>query len=68
MRYAVGKPRVFRPRRNNCVPHENWVRLALVDIAKDLELHRSQVSKAVKILVEKGLLLKGSKIGHFYTY
>ena len=48
--------------------YENWVRLALVDIAKDLDLNRVQVSKAIKILVEKGLVFRGSKIGHFYTY
>lgn len=48
--------------------YENWVKLALVDIAKDLCIDRSQVSRAIKILVDKGLVLKGSKIGHFYNY
>jgi len=48
--------------------YENWVRLALVDIAKDLDLDRAQVSRAIKILVDKGLVIRGSKVGHFYTY
>ena len=48
--------------------YENWIRLALVDIAKDLQLDRSQVSKAMKLLVKKGLVLRGKKVGHFYTY
>lgn len=48
--------------------YENWVRIALVDLAHSLELDRSQVSRAVKILVQKGILFRGKKIGHFYTY
>ncbi len=48
--------------------YENWIRVALVDIAEELEINRVQVSKAMKILVEKGILFRGKKIGHFYTY
>ena len=48
--------------------YKNWIRLALVDIAKNLGVNRSQVSRAIKILVDKGILFRGKKIGHFYTY
>ncbi len=48
--------------------YENWIRIGLVDIARSLEIDPSQVSRAVKILVQKGIIIKGNKVGHFYTY
>jgi len=47
---------------------ENWIYISVTDIAKELEIHRPDVSKAIKLLEEKEIILKGPKIGNSKTY
>lgn len=48
--------------------YENWIPISLTCVANNLDISHAQVSRAMKILVEKGIVLKGDKVGHFYTY
>lgn len=47
---------------------ENWIRISQSDIAKELELDRSVISRSIKKLVEEGILHKGPKVGTSFTY
>ena len=47
---------------------ENWLRISQSDIAKELDMQRSNISRAIKRLVEKGILHKGPKVGTSWTY
>lgn len=47
---------------------ENWIYISITDIAKELEIHRPDVSKAIKLLEEKEIILKGPKINNTKTY
>ena len=47
---------------------ENWVYISITEIAKELEMHRPGVSKSIKILQEKEIILKGPKVGRSYTF
>jgi predicted transcriptional regulator len=47
---------------------ENWLRLSQTDIAKELGMHKQHVNRAMKVLVEKGIIHKGPKVGSMLTY
>jgi len=47
---------------------ENWIRISQADLAKELGMKRPNVSKAIKMLVEKGIIHKGPKVGTSWTY
>jgi len=47
---------------------ENWIRVSQTEIAQELDLNRSVVSRAIKRLVEEGILHKGPKVGTSSTY
>ncbi|WP_375102229.1 replication/maintenance protein RepL (plasmid) [Paenibacillus sp. RS8] len=47
---------------------ENWLRLSQTDIAKELGMHKQHVNRAMKVLVEKGVIHKGPKVGSMLTY
>lgn len=47
---------------------ENWIYISITDIAKELEMHRSDVSKGIKLLQEKEIILQGPKMGNSKTY
>ena len=47
---------------------ENWVQLSITDIAKELKMHQPDVSKAMKILEEKEIILRGPKVGRSYAF
>jgi DNA-binding transcriptional ArsR family regulator len=47
---------------------ENWLRVAQQDIADDLGMKKPNVSRAMKVLVEKKILHKGPKVGTSLTY
>ena len=42
---------------------ENFIQQSQVDIAKELEMHKEQVSRAIKLLVSKQIILEGPKVG-----
>jgi len=47
---------------------ENYIHLAQSEIAEALGLQKTNVSRAVKILCGKGIILKGPKVGRSITY
>ncbi len=47
---------------------ENWVQLSVTEIAKELKMHRPDVSKAMKVLEEKEIILRGPKVGRSYAF
>ena len=47
---------------------ENWVHISINEVAKELEMHRQNVSKAIKLLEKKEIILKGPKIARSYTF
>ncbi len=47
---------------------ENYLQISQQAIADDLKIGKTQVSRATKKLVDKGILIKGSKTGKHYTY
>ena len=48
--------------------YENWLQVSLTNIANNLGISHAQVSRAIKVLVEKGIILKGKKVGRNYQY
>ena len=47
---------------------ENWIQISQTDIATELQLKRSNVSAAIKQLTQKGILLRGEKVGRSFSY
>ncbi len=47
---------------------ENLIQVSQTEIAKEIDIDRYRVSKAVKLLVTKGILLQGPKAGRSFAY
>lgn len=47
---------------------ENWLHISQADLAKKLNMHRPDVSRAMKLLVEKGVIIRGPKMGRSHAY
>ena len=47
---------------------ENWIYISISDIAKELEMNRRSVSRDIKLLEKKEIILKGPKIGKSNTF
>ena len=47
---------------------ENFLHLSQTDIATALSMQRSHVSRAMKLLITKGIVLDGPKVGRVKTY
>ena len=47
---------------------ENWVQISATGIGKELGLKQQSVSRAIKILEEKEIILRGPKVGRSYTF
>jgi predicted transcriptional regulator len=47
---------------------ENWIQVTQTEISEKLEMKKPNVSKAVSILEEKGIILRGPKIGRTYAF
>lgn len=50
------------------IDYENYIRLSQKDVAEALNMQKQNVSRAMKLLVTKGILLEGPKIGQNKTY
>lgn len=48
--------------------YENYIQVAQIDIADTLGMKKPNVSKAVKNLIEFGIIIEGPKIGRSKTY
>lgn len=47
---------------------ENYINVVQAEIAKDLGMHKQNVNRAIKELVEQDIILKGPKVGRNVTY
>ena len=47
---------------------ENWVQISVTEIAKELGMHQPDVSKAMKVLETKKIILRGPKVGRSYAF
>lgn len=47
---------------------ENYIQVSQSEIAEELEMQRSNVSRAVKRLVDLGFIKTGPKVGRSFTY
>ena len=47
---------------------ENWIQITQKEIAEILEMKKSQVSRAINILEDKEIILRGPKIGRAYAF
>jgi hypothetical protein len=47
---------------------ENWIQVPLSDIANELDMQRANVSRAIKILESKDILLRGHRVGKSYAF
>ena len=47
---------------------ENWVQISATEIGKELNLKQQSVSRAIKVLERKEIILRGPKAGRFYTF
>ncbi len=47
---------------------ENWIQISQIDISNELDINKGNVSKAIKLLVFKGILLQGPKTGRSFAY
>jgi hypothetical protein len=47
---------------------ENFIQVSQSEIAKELDLHRSDVSSCISLLYDKGILIKGPKVGRSYCF
>lgn len=48
--------------------YENYIQIAQVDIANTLSMQKTHVSRAIKNLLEFGVIIEGPKIGRSKTY
>ena len=47
---------------------ENWIIVPQKEIAESLDMQKTHVSRAVKSLLDKGMILKGPKVGRTNAY
>ena len=47
---------------------ENWVQLSITEIANELGMRQPNVSKAIKVLENKEVIIRGPKVGRFFTF
>ena len=47
---------------------ENWVQLSITEIAQELDLKQPAVSRAMKVLEDKEIILRGPKVGRSYAF
>lgn len=58
-----GRPRAVLDYLLAYLDFENFVQVPQTEIAAELDIGRSHVSEAIKLLEEKGILLRGPKVG-----
>ena len=47
---------------------ENWVQLSITEIGNELDLKQQSVSRAMKVLENKEIILRGLKVGRSYAF
>jgi hypothetical protein len=52
----------------SCLDFENWIPVPQIEVAQELDMSKQNINRAIKLLVEKQIILKGQKSGHSYTF
>ena len=47
---------------------ENWVQIPLSEVAQELDLKKQSVTRAIKILESKEIIIRGPKVGRSYAF
>jgi len=47
---------------------ENWIQISVTDLAKEIDMLQPNVSKAIKVLEKKEIILRGPKIGRSSSF
>ena len=47
---------------------ENWVQISITEIGNELDLKQQSVSRAMKVLESKEIILRGPKVGRSYAF
>lgn len=47
---------------------ENYILIPQSEVAKELDMQRSHVNRAIKQLLDKGIIVRGAKLGRTYSY
>ena len=47
---------------------ENWIQISQQEICKELEIKKQHVSSAIKLLEQKEIILRGTKVGRSYAF
>ena len=47
---------------------ENWLHVSQASLAKELNLDRGNLSREMTLLVKKGVIIKGPKVGRSHSY
>ncbi len=47
---------------------ENWVQISITEIGSELDLKQQSVSRAMKVLETKEIILRGPKVGRSYAF
>ena len=47
---------------------ENYIQVAQKEISETLKINKVNVSRAIKLLCDKGILLRGPKVGRSYCF
>ncbi len=47
---------------------ENWAQISITEIAKELNIKQPHVSRAIRVLEEKEVIIRGPKTGRSYTF
>ena len=47
---------------------ENWIQVTQKEISEKLNIKKPNISKAVSLLEEKGIILRGPKVGRSYAF
>ncbi len=63
-----GEPRSILDYLFSILSFENFIAIEQSHISKDLNIDKANVSKSIKILIDKGILEKGPKIGKTWSY
>ncbi len=63
-----GRPRAVLDFLASRLNYENYVAVPQVEIARELGLNRQNVNTAIKLLIDKDILIPGPKLGHTPSY
>jgi len=63
-----GRPRAVLDYLAAKIDYDNYMSVSQVEVARELGLNKQNVNAAIKLLIEKGILIPGPKVGHTRTY